>query len=71
VPGFAKSQKQNLTQTGADLYPSTSTKHMKFFYVYVLKSLVKNFVYIGYTENLRNRLAEHNLHNFILLKLSL
>jgi putative endonuclease len=33
---------------------------MKFYYVYVLKSLVKDFVYIGYTENIRNRLVEHN-----------
>ncbi|KKU74268.1 MAG: GIY-YIG nuclease superfamily protein [Candidatus Amesbacteria bacterium GW2011_GWB1_47_26] len=36
-------------------------KPMKFYYVYVLKSLVKEFIYIGYTENLRNRLSEHNL----------
>lgn len=33
---------------------------MKFFYVYVLKSLHKNFIYIGYTENLRQRFEEHN-----------
>jgi putative endonuclease len=33
---------------------------MKFYYVYVLSSLKKDFIYIGYSENLRNRLAEHN-----------
>jgi len=33
---------------------------MKFYYVYILSSLVKDFVYIGYTENLRSRLSEHN-----------
>jgi putative endonuclease len=33
---------------------------MKFFYVYVLKSLTKNFIYIGYTENLKQRFKEHN-----------
>lgn len=33
---------------------------MRFFYVYVLKSLTKNFIYIGYTENLKQRFKEHN-----------
>lgn len=33
---------------------------MDFFYVYVLKSLKYNFIYIGYTENLRRRFKEHN-----------
>jgi len=33
---------------------------MKFYYVYVLRSLKRDFIYIGYTENLRNRLSEHN-----------
>lgn len=33
---------------------------MKFYYVYVLKSLTKDFVYVGYTHDLRRRLDEHN-----------
>ena len=30
------------------------------FYVYLLKSTVKNYHYIGCTEDLRQRLSEHN-----------
>jgi putative endonuclease len=30
------------------------------FYVYVLKSLKDNGLYIGFTSNLRQRLTEHN-----------
>ena len=30
------------------------------FYVYVLKSEKNNNIYIGYTEDLRKRLKEHN-----------
>lgn len=33
---------------------------MKFFYVYILKSLSKNFIYVGFTSNLRKRFKEHN-----------
>ena len=33
---------------------------MKFFYVYVLKSITKDFIYIGYTTDLRRRFGEHN-----------
>ena len=33
---------------------------MKFYYVYVLKSLRKNFLYIGFTTNLKKRFKEHN-----------
>ena len=31
-----------------------------FHYVYVLKSLRKDFLYIGLTDNLKRRLNEHN-----------
>lgn len=30
------------------------------YYVYVLKSLANNDVYIGYSDDLRSRLREHN-----------
>jgi len=33
---------------------------MKFYYVYVLYNKAKNFIYIGYSEDLRQRVKEHN-----------
>ncbi|OGD90364.1 hypothetical protein A3D07_00740 [Candidatus Curtissbacteria bacterium RIFCSPHIGHO2_02_FULL_42_15] len=33
---------------------------MKFYYVYVLHNPQKNFIYIGYSENLKKRFQEHN-----------
>ena len=33
---------------------------MKFYYVYVLKSLNKDFIYVGFTSDLRKRFKEHN-----------
>lgn len=33
---------------------------MHFFYVYVLKSKNKNFIYVGFTHNLKKRFQEHN-----------
>lgn len=33
---------------------------MKFYYVYVLQNSRKNFIYIGYSENLKNRVPYHN-----------
>jgi len=33
---------------------------MKFYYVYILKSLKKDFLYVGYTKNLKRRVAQHN-----------
>ena len=30
------------------------------FYIYILKSLKDNRTYVGYTNNLERRLAEHN-----------
>lgn len=33
---------------------------MKFYYVYVLKSTYKNFIYVGFTINLRKRFKEHD-----------
>ena len=33
---------------------------MKFFYIYVLKSLIKDFTYVGFTSDLRKRFKEHN-----------
>lgn len=33
---------------------------MKFFYVYVLHNPSKNFIYIGYSKNIKQRFQEHN-----------
>lgn len=33
---------------------------MIFYYVYVLYSFSKNFLYVGYSENLKQRLISHN-----------
>ena len=33
---------------------------MKFFYVYILYNKLKNYIYIGYSENLKQRIVEHN-----------
>jgi len=30
------------------------------FYVYAIKSLVKNYIYIGMTNDIERRIAEHN-----------
>ena len=33
---------------------------MKMFFVYAISSLVKNYIYIGLTIDVKRRLAEHN-----------
>ncbi|OGV96455.1 hypothetical protein A2W24_00620 [Microgenomates group bacterium RBG_16_45_19] len=33
---------------------------MKFYYVYLLYNPKKNFIYIGYSENLKQRVQEHD-----------
>lgn len=33
---------------------------MKFYYVYVLQSKIKKFIYAGYTTDLKRRLLRHN-----------
>jgi len=33
---------------------------MKFYYVYILHNPSKDFIYIGFTENLKQRFKEHN-----------
>jgi putative endonuclease len=33
---------------------------MKFYYVYVLYNKVKNFIYVGYSEDLKTRVFIHN-----------
>ena len=33
---------------------------MIFYYVYVLQSKTKDFIYVGFTQDLQRRLREHN-----------
>jgi len=32
---------------------------MKFYYVYVLRNKVKDFIYVGYSADLKRRFSEH------------
>ena len=33
---------------------------MKFYYVYVFHNVSRNFIYIGYSEDLKSRFEHHN-----------
>ncbi len=33
---------------------------MKFYYIYILHNSAKDFIYIGYSEDLKQRLISHN-----------
>lgn len=35
-------------------------RKMKFFYVYILQSIHHDFIYVGFTENLKLRFKQHN-----------
>ena len=41
---------------------------MKFYYVYVLKSLKDGFLYTGYTGDLKQRISKHNAGQVISTK---
>ena len=52
-----------MPETGAVLCLSRHSLikiNVKFYYVYVLHNLQKDFVYIGYSEDLRSRILNHN-----------
>ena len=42
------------------MYRMVRLNKMKFFYVYVLRSKAKEFIYVGFTHNLKKRFLEHN-----------
>ncbi len=48
-----------LSQAGIELYPPSQLM-AKFYYVYILNNKQKNFIYIGYSENLKQRIEDHN-----------
>lgn len=33
---------------------------MKFYYVYILRSKIKDFIYVGFSEDLKTRIKTHN-----------
>jgi len=35
-------------------------RNMRFYYAYVLRNPQRDFIYIGYSENLRQRFSEHS-----------
>lgn len=37
-----------------------TSQGMKFYYVYILQNRQKNFIYIGYFEDLKQRVVSHN-----------
>lgn len=39
---------------------ASPTHKNKFFYVYILKSLQSNWIYVGFSKNLKQRYEEHN-----------
>ena len=49
-------QGKNLPQPGTEWY----LRKMKFYYIYILLNKSKNFIYIGFTEDLRMRVKTHN-----------
>lgn len=40
--------------------PKRAARSTNMFYIYILKSLKDNRTYVGYTDNLERRMAEHN-----------
>lgn len=40
--------------------PHGTSQVMKFYYIYVLKSLIKDFIYVGFTTDLKTRFKRHN-----------
>ena len=40
--------------------PTGTCANMKFYYVYILKSKIKDFIYIGFSKDLKTRVKIHN-----------
>ncbi len=41
-------------------YPEWYVPTMNFYYVYILSSIYQDFLYVGFTHNLKKRFQEHN-----------
>lgn len=48
-----------MTEAGIALYLPIIIKKMKFYYIYVLRGK-NDYLYIGYSEDLRDRIQSHN-----------
>lgn len=44
------------------MYRMVRPPDMNYYYVYVLQSINKNFLYVGFTSDLKRRFKEHNCH---------
>lgn len=44
----------------SNLLPSTHLSFLLMFYVYAIKSINRNYIYVGLTNNIERRLQEHN-----------
>ena len=40
--------------------PNGTSHRMSFYYVYILRSLIKDYIYVGFTIDLKIRFADHN-----------
>lgn len=63
VPGTSlrlASQKTEVDLERREVQYCTSQDSMKFYYIYVLHNSSKNFIYIGYSEDLRSRFISQN-----------
>lgn len=40
--------------------PHGASQGMKFYYVYILKSIHKEFIYTGFTSDIKQRVKKHN-----------
>lgn len=56
APGYAVGRKE-FDAGRCSIVPAL---FMKFYYVYILQNKFKNFIYIGYSENLKKRFNSHN-----------
>ena len=41
---------------------------MSFYYIYILRNSQRNFIYVGYSENLKKRVIAHNKSEVISTK---
>ena len=65
APCFAKKRGKNWTADRYSLVPVAAStawylSNMKFYYIYILRNTSKNFIYVGYSEDLKSRIASHN-----------
>jgi len=57
-----KNPLQSISESGGTGRPACrqAGAHKIMYYVYALKSLVRKYIYVGLTDNIQRRIAEHN-----------